>query len=538
MDSENNSEVNLSIDLRQYLKLLINWAWLFITVAVLSGGIAYFVSKTQRPIYQATATMLINEAPGAGASDYNAILTSERLARTYSQMLTRRPVIDEVARRLDITIDPRAVDNGTISVQLVRDTQLIEIRAEDPDPVLAADIANMMMQVFSEQNQLFQNSRFTSSITNLEAELARLEEQIANNENALSQLGNTDADQAERQQLENELTQFHETYAQILQSYENARVAEAQTTSNVILYELAVPENRPVRPRVLLNTALAGFIGGITAIALVLVTQALDDTIRNQDDVKRFLNLPIFGLIPKYDAEENRIIAATEPRSPISDAYRFLRANIHFAGVDQPIKRLLITSTNPAEGKSTLTTNLGVVFAQHDFKTLILDTDFRRPNVHKLLDTNNSLGLSNVFSEPEINLNGTVRNFSVPNLSYITTGAEPPNPTELLASKKMRKILDKVSEQTDILLIDTPPMMVVTDAAMLAPLVDGVLLVVQPGMTKTSAAQQVIDQLKKAKANVLGVVMVNVELKRDRYKAYYHNEEEKPKSRFWRRQKS
>ena len=225
-----------TIDLRQNLYFFTRWAWLIAISALLAGGAAYLVSNAQPPVYEATATLLINEAPGSGTSQYNAVLTSERLARTYSEMLTKPSLIEEVSNRMDL---PDLIDEEFIKIQLVNNTQLIDIIVEDTNPELAAAIANNLMVVFNEQNQVLQASRFTEFKSNLEEQLKIIEEQINTTETSLGQLTEGTETASNRQRLETQLSQFLQVHAHLTQSYESIRVTEAQSTSNVIILELA-----------------------------------------------------------------------------------------------------------------------------------------------------------------------------------------------------------------------------------------------------------------------------------------------------------
>lgn len=485
--------------------------------ALLAGAGAYLVSKIQQPVYEATATLLIYELPGSGASEYNAILSSERLARTYSEILTKRPVIQEVADQLGM----QELDTDLITVQPVRDTQLIDITVEDNDPELAAAIANTLMDVFSQQNQILQASRFADSKQKLEEQLSALDAEIDLTQASLDVLSEDADSENEIQDLELHLAQLRQTYNQLLQNFESLRLAEAQSTSNIVVLETAIAPDEPIRPRVLLNTLLGTALGGMLAMGVLVMVQALDDTLKSPDDVKRHLALPVLGIIPKYETGKNSPIALSSPRSPICDAYRTVRANIHFAGVDQSISRLLITSANPGEGKTTLTVNLGVISAQHNLETVIIDSDFRRPAVSERFGLSNQRGLSDLFVD-DFDPNDRVQHLDVPNPRVLTTGPAPPNPTELLGSKKMSTIIDRFGEDSDMLLIDTAPMMLVSDAAVLSSSVDGVLLMIKPGSTKIKTAMETIERLRLANANLVGVVLMGLDFQssHDYYGAY------------------
>jgi non-specific protein-tyrosine kinase len=200
-----------------------------------------------------------------------------------------------------------------------------------------------------------------------------------------------------------------------------------------------------------------------------------------------------------------------------------LRTNIQFASVDYPLRAIMITSTSPSEGKTTIAANLGVVLAQGGRDVVLLDADLRRPRIHRVFGLANRKGLTSLFVQKVINLDGTVNKTKIPKLSVITSGNLPPNPSELLGSDKMLEIMSQVQHQADVVVLDTPPIMAVTDAAVLSRHVDGVLLVIKPGVTKLGATRQTVEQLRRIGANILGVVFNDVELKRSRYSYYYSN---------------
>jgi capsular exopolysaccharide synthesis family protein len=507
-----------SDDLRRYLALAWHWAWLLILATLLSAVAAYLVSKRMTPVYEATTTLLISQATNNQTTDYNSVLTSERLASTYAEMMTKRPVLEAVIQKLSLPVD--VVELGkAVSVQPVNNTQLIDVKVEDTSPARAADTANALYTVFSEQNQALQSSRFASSKDSLSSQLAQMDQQIQDTNAKLAALGTTSADQAERDRLETALAQYRQTYASLLQSFETVRVAEAQATSNVVQVEPAVPPEKPVRPRTLVNTALAGIVGLMLAVGVVFLIEALDDTL-NPDSVARQLGLPVLGLIARHDSEDGSPVVAGQPRSPVAEAFRSLRTNIQFASVDRELHTLLITSPSPSDGKSTVVANLGAALAQSGRKVAVVEADLRRPVVHKKLGLPNLQGMSALFVQPKISLNGALQETGIQNLCALTSGDIPPNPAELLGSEKMSEILRQVGTQVDIIVMDTPPVMAVTDATVLSTRVDGVLLVVKPGTTKLAAARQAVEQLQRVGANVLGVVLNEIDLGHSRY-GYY-----------------
>ncbi|WP_299094521.1 CpsD/CapB family tyrosine-protein kinase [uncultured Metabacillus sp.] len=210
----------------------------------------------------------------------------------------------------------------------------------------------------------------------------------------------------------------------------------------------------------------------------------------------------------------------TNPKSPIAEQFRTIRTNIQFSSVDEEVKTIIVTSAGPAEGKSTTTANLAVVFAQQGKKVLMIDADLRKPTVHYTFNKENYIGLSNVLTKQET-LGEAIQTTSQENLFVLTSGPVPPNPSELLGSKGMQSMLAEVKQEFDVIILDSPPVLAVTDAQVLSNLTDGVVLVVSSGKTEVDAAKKAKELLHSAKAKILGVVLNNKKAQDSQYYYYY-----------------
>ncbi len=518
-----NKETSFSEDIYRYFNIIWRRFWIIALLTILFGVSAYLISSRMTPIYQAATTVLINEAPATKTTDYTAIVTSERLAQTYAQLMSKQPVLERVISELGLQLTPAELKER-IFIQPVNDTTLIEVRVDDPNPEQAALITNTLVAEFSKQNQELQASRYAATKKSLEEQLDRLNESIQKVEADLAVLEDPSENQAERERLEANQAQNRQTYTYLLQSYEQVRLVEAQSTSNIVQVEPATVPGSPIRPRTLINTVVAAMIGFLLAIGGILLVEALDDTLKGPDEITSHLGLPVLGIIPKHDITEGAPITITHPRSPVTEAFRTLRTNIQYASVDRKIHSLLITSPSPAEGKSTVAVNISVVLAQNGRSTVILDADLRRPRVHKVLGVPNSRGLSNLFVLNSFDFGEYVQGSPIENLRVLTAGDLPPNPSELLGSEKMQNILNMVKEVAEYAVIDSPPVMAVTDSAVLAPKVDGVLLVVKPGETQLAIAKKTVEMLRRGDVQLLGVVLNEVNLRHSRYyyKGYYY----------------
>ena len=329
--------------------------------------------------------------------------------------------------------------------------------------------------------------------------------------------------QPQQTQLQTALNQYQNSYYYLLQSYESVKLAEAQSTSIVVQKDPAVPNRSPIQPQPVRSALLAAVVGLMIAAGIVFLIEFLDDSIRDPQEITRKWGIPILGTIITYNPAKDSpggLVTAKQPRAPVSEAFRSLRANLQFASIDMPIHSLLVTSASPEDGKTTIAANLASVIAQSGREVVVVDADLRRPKIHKVFQLSNRLGLTNQFLQTQDLFDGTIKNTEIANLHVITSGNLPPNPSELLGSGRMVEILHQLSEQFNTIVVDTPPMLAVSDAVVLAPLVDGVIVVVKPTVTKRVALKRVIEQLQQVKANLIGVVLNDVKVSHSRY--YYY----------------
>ncbi len=226
------------------------------------------------------------------------------------------------------------------------------------------------------------------------------------------------------------------------------------------------------------------------------------------------------------NAGERHLLTFSKPKSPIAEAYRTLRTNIHFAGLDSPYRTILVTSPGPEEGKSTALANLGAAIAQAGKKVLIIDCDLRKPVQHEFFELPNQKGLTNVLVE-QLQAEDAVQATKVDNLAVLTSGPIPPNPSELLGSSRMEHLVDYLAGKFETILLDSPPAATVTDAAVLSAQADGVILVLRAGKAKIEMAKQAKEQIEKANGKIIGAVLYGVNYSGEDYHYYYYYGEKK-----------
>jgi capsular exopolysaccharide synthesis family protein len=312
-------------------------------------------------------------------------------------------------------------------------------------------------------------------------------------------------------QLQTTLELYQRLYTELLNNYEMIRLARLRNTPNIVQIEKAGIPSSPIQPQPA-HSALLGIVIGVFATgAAAFVIEYLDDTIKSPSDVTEHLGIPVIGLIGDMEQvkskqkDKNDVFVLENPHSLITEEFRSLRTNLNFYSVDHPLRSLVITSANPSEGKTTVAVNLAAILAQTEKDVYLIDADLRRPAVHHFFDLPNRVGLSDIFKSDAL-IADISNDWDDLKVKIITSGALPPNPTELLGSKRMKKFLEDISSISDIVILDTPPAFV-TDPVALGAQVDGVIIIVEPGKTKIGQVQVLLEQLYQGNVNVLGVVL-------------------------------
>jgi non-specific protein-tyrosine kinase len=536
------------LEIRQYLRIFRRWWWLVVVATVIATGSSYMATRSMPRTYSSRARVMVGESIQNRNPDYLSISVAQQLALTYAELATTRPMLQGVVDRLGLQSSPDIL-KGMVAVTLVEGTQILDISVVDTDPVRAAAIANAVGEELIDQSPGGANSPeagirrgVEEQLTDLKDRIDFTEEEIQNLEaaileedsaRAISELKNR------RDLLQQQINQWQATYAQLYAAY----TGNQANTLNIV--ERAEPNYAPIGPRTTINVALAGAIGALLAIGAIMLLEFLDDTVKSGEELANLTELPFLGIIPRMQESQDpadRLVALHKPRSNFSECFRVLRTNLQFSSLDLPLRTILVTSPQPTEGKSTTAANLAVVMAQAGLNVVLVDSDLRRPILHRIFDRPNDWGLTGLLFGAQGNPDNGLMTTPVDNLNFIPSGPLPPNPSEILGSSLFDEFIKRTETQADVIIFDSPPLLTVTDAAILATKVDGTVLVVDSGTTRRDAVRKSIESLQQVGARTLGITLNRVGSRSDGYyyysyyQSYYYSDEYPPGKR--RRRKS
>ena len=499
------------MEIKRYISLVLRWAWLIILGAASFGTVTYFINQNTAPVYQASARFLIDEAPGSSTgNDYAQILLEQRLAQTYVELINVRSVREETVQRLGLPFSGDSLA-GRIAVSAPEDKQILMITVQDTDYQRAADIANTVGAVFIEQTEVRENLRYAEPIATWQDRLNEIGDEIEEIETEINAFATPESPEAEAalSRLQTQLNEAQIRYTEAFNNRNQLQVAQARESSNIIPFEEAQPNPAPIRPRTSANTTMAVAVGAILALGIVFLVEYLDDTIKAPEQILEDTNLSTLGAIAYIPGSKpsDHLVTHQIPRAPVSEAFRMVRTNLNFAAVDSGLHTFIVCSASPGEGKSTTTANLAVVMAQTGKRVLVVDADLRRPIQHKIFEIANNQGLTTAILDNQTPVSNHIQETAVPNLSVMTSGPIPPNPAELLNSQRMNQILTELKEKADVILFDSPPILSVADASILAPQVDGCLLMVEVAKTRRNIFLQAVTRISNANVHVYGCIM-------------------------------
>jgi capsular exopolysaccharide synthesis family protein len=514
------------VDLRRLLAIARSRLPLLVAGTLLGGIVAFGLSSLQTKTYEARTTLIVGQSLSGLSTDFDQLLVSQRLSTTYAAVATTRPILDAVIAKLGLDATPDDLIRRVRAVAQLEST-LVSVSAQDASPDRAADIANALAQELIAASPTIQGRQkdFQAAIdAELGSTLAQIE-LTQDQAEALSLVPNrTPAQAAQLISLEDRLASLRSTYATLLSFSSNG------ASSMLSVIEPAVAPADAVAPRPLLNTLLGALLGLLVAVGLAAAATYFRDVIRDADEVQEVAGMSTLGTIAKQGGhpagnELYRLAALLYPRSGIAEAYRTLRANIEFGAVDTPLRTLLVTSSLPGEGKTVVSANLASVFAQAGRRVLLVDADLRMPGIDRILRLSNAQGLTSLLRNDQLEIESVGQSTEQENLRVVTTGPLPPNPAELLGSKRMLALLERLKSAADLVIFDSPPLLAVADSVILSSILDGTLLVIDTEKSRRRSVRLACMALARAGATVLGVALNRVPgQKQSGYAGYYGDE--------------
>ena len=396
------------MELRKFVQVIWQRIWIILLAVVMVTGMTYYLSVTTTPVYSASTTLEITLGLDPSRDQYSSLRSSEMVAVTYVEQI-RSPVmlqqaIDELG--LDMSAGEPA---KAVSAQQVRDTQLVEINVEDPNPALARELANKVAEVFIRHVQSKQRTRYESGLVELDRQITEVEADIEGTQRAITSLGDPEDPanvrmpelvRLELARLQSRLTTQQVRLTILLRSAEDFRLASARYADTLSVFSSAELPQSPVRPRTVLNTVLGAISGLVLGLSTAFLLEYLDDTFKSSEEVREVLGLSVLGNVPhlgKMKELSEGLVTKLRPSSHLAESYRVLRNNLQFTELGNPHGTLLVTSPEPVAGKTTTMANLGVSMAEVGRKVILVDTDLRRPALHRMFDVPRDWGLTNVI---------------------------------------------------------------------------------------------------------------------------------------------
>ena len=509
---KNFKEANLTVDLEaESVKLIAQLA-----------EIEADLRRSQVELASTRANLAAKEADAIRLS--GETIETERLADSPNVTTIKSHLVELELERTQLLQEytPISPEVRRVAQQIKEAQAQLEYEAAT---AIAQDVAPVQAKAWALEAQV---SALKSSANRAQGKLARLPEQ----EYRLAQ-------------LTMDLQVLQHTYSLLNEEYQKLRISEEARLANVRIVSPAQAPESPVRPRKMVNMALAMVLGLMLALGLALVVDRLDDRVHTEEDAVMAVGAPVLAHLRMFPETEELSLEKAKSGSDLLEIFRILRSNITLSAVDKPLRVLLVTSTQPREGKTVVATNLAIALAMDGKRTVLVDADLRRPHIHDRMGVSNEAGLSNV-AIGERSLKEALQETHIPNLEVLTCGPIPPNPAEMLNSQAWRDCLAKLKEQVDFIVMDSPPVLMFTDAQVLASMADATLMVVSAREARRRGVVQSAKLLSIVDANLVGIVLNKLERRfgaGSYYYYYYHyddyyQDEEGTKKKKKRRRRS
>lgn len=457
------------MEVQDYLRIL-QQRWRIIALATVVGVLGALVaSLLSTPMYQASTRLFVSTSSAASVNEvYQGNLFSQQRVASYTKLLTGTTLAERTINRLGLTDVSAADIAGKVKATSAPDTVLIDASAQDSSPERARDIVNALSDEFV-------------------------------------------------------------LMAAELETFDPNR----PPTARVVVEQHASTPSSPVSPKTKRNLALGFAVGLLAGLGLAVLRDRLDNTIKSRQALDEVAGVGLVGMVPfDKEREQKAAIAFQDGYSGSAEAFRELRTNLQFLEVDNPPRVIAVTSSLPAEGKTTTAINLSLALAESGYNVALVEGDLRRPRISRYLGLVDSVGVSTVLSG-QADLDDVLQATAFPNLTVLAAGTIPPNPSELLGSSHASDLFENLRARFDFVIVDASPLLPVTDAAVIGAKVDGALVAVRYGKTKREQLTRALGNLHSAGATVLGTILTMTPAKGEgayEYKYYYDSDAPAPKS--------
>jgi capsular exopolysaccharide synthesis family protein len=476
-----------------------------VTLVVVAGSLLLTLRTT--PVYAATADLLVNQASVSLFSD-TATLNGDRLR---ADLNTQVELLQSPSLRLAVlgALGRDGAKVGSMRATPVGQTTVVRLTVESTDPRIAKRAADMYASTYVSTRQRQQNDTLSSAGAQVQNKIHDIEQQL----NALD--AQAPPGVGVRSDLNTQRLSLQSQYALYKQKLDQLQIDASLKDAGVQITSAAPIPTTPIRPRPLRDAVLALIIGLLLGTSLAFVLEYLDDKIRSADDVSRYgHDLTTLAEVPSVpgwrDRKTTQVITLDAPNTPAAEAYWSLRTSVQLMGIRDPMRSLLVTSSVAGEGKSTTVANLGIAMARTGLRVALVDLDLRSPRLAEFFDFDNRIGITSVLVG-EATLERALHRVpvleGVPPMLVLGSGVIPKNPSEVLGTARVAELLTAIRSRVDILIIDSPPLIPVTDALVLANRVDGVLMVVGAGRAKRDQLGRAVTLLHQANALTIGAVL-------------------------------
>ena len=535
------------LHLKDYLDVLRRRRDVAVTFFAATVIVVTLGSFIARPLYRATTTLLIDlESPNVLTTTGMVELQSQNYFsykeyfQSQVEIITSYGLAKKVFEEFGLGDKPgyrRAKEPvkkfmKTIKVEPVRDTRLLRISVENRDPELAARMTNRLAQLYVIRNLYYISKNelmnlFKNEYLKLEAKESELAKVYKDGHPEMVRLKEEMAELSEKITQEKQ-SQFNYSNIETYLGKDSQHTLAGLKANNVSIQDPAEKPVIPVSPKRGLNFILSLLVGAFGGIGLAFFLEYLDDSARTVEDIERVVKWPFIGNIPDIGSKddlkefEKDTFVHIRPKDPVAEVYRIIRTRIIFSSTaEHPLKSVLVTSPGPQEGKTMTLCNLGIALAQNQKRVLLVDADMRKPRLHEVFKKPNDTGLSNYLAG-QSGFQDVIQKTDIENLSFTAGGVLPPNPSELLASYKMKDFIAKAKEGFDFVLFDSPPIAMVTDAVIISRAVDGTIVIIESGKTSKRILARIHQLLDDTKARVAGMILNKVSLNSGSYYYSYY----------------